>query len=482
MENVSYDKDHCVYCNGTENAEKGKLRVVTTGIERIRLYASSSDLHLLTEYLNHDENVIVIHPNCQKKLSNDLRKSSSNSGKESCKTPRRSVTSRSSVPNFDFKSQCIFCSKLCTDDTRYKDLSDYSLCKTKEIGKTLKMMCEGQDNELAETVRRRVLSCTDDDLHAADARYHRKCKDNFYVQSLQRQSDPDTKGRPINNIQDENFNKMCEWLEMDGDLYSLQELYEQMKSFAESDKDVYSKPQYLKEKLMKRYGDKVFCGTINNKKDVVCFVETASSIVNDAWYQSRKQNSDDDSERIMKTAAKIIIAELRSISYDTSVYPSTSDVGDVDKNVEWLPKYLRTFMKSLIKPPLLQASIGQALVHAVKPRSSIPPILFGTSVELDHLFGSKWLLSESNRLGWGLSAQEVTRFKQSVVCNEKIEDYMKSSLHGHFAQWSADNVDHNVRTLDGKGTLHGMGIVISLTGSKDNPLVLYPKKFPRQKL
>ena len=28
-----------------------------------------------------------------------------------------------------------------------------------------------------------------------------------------------------------------------------------------------------------------------------------------------------------------------------------------------------------------------------------------------------------------------------------------------FKQWSADNVDHNLRTLTGKGTFHGMGIV-----------------------
>ena len=135
-------------------------------------------------------------------------------------------------------------------------------------------------------------------------------------------------------------------------------------------------------------------------------------------------------------------------------------------------------MKSLIKPPILQASIGQAIFHAVKPRSSVPPILLGTSVELDHVFGSKWLNSESNRLGWGLSSQEVTHFKRSVVCNESIEDYIKNSIKGKFfAQWSTDNVDHNVRTLDGKGTLHGMGIVISLTGNKSNPLEIYRNLF-----
>ena len=34
-----------------------------------------------------------------------------------------------------------------------------------------------------------------------------------------------------------------------------------------------------------------------------------------------------------------------------------------------------------------------------------------------------------------------------------------------FVQWSVDNVDHNLATLDGKGTFHGMGIIASVTPS-----------------
>ena len=40
---------------------------------------------------------------------------------------------------------------------------------------------------------------------------------------------------------------------MEGDLYSVAELYEQMKKLAASD-EIYSKPQYLKEQLKKKYG------------------------------------------------------------------------------------------------------------------------------------------------------------------------------------------------------------------------------------
>ena len=40
---------------------------------------------------------------------------------------------------------------------------------------------------------------------------------------------------------------------------------------------------------------------------------------------------------------------------------------------------------------------------------------------------------------------------------------MTTQLQGGFIQWSADNVDHNVRALSGKRSLHVLGIVCSIT-------------------
>ena len=71
---------------------------------------------------------------------------------------------------------------------------------------------------------------------------------------------------------------------------------------------------------------------------------------------------------------------------------------------------------------------------------------------------------------------EVTRYKQSLIEKDNYDSDL-SKLAGSFTQWSADNVDHNVRILDGKGSLHGMGIVYSTTnkfsstGSTSLPLV-----------
>ena len=41
---------------------------------------------------------------------------------------------------------------------------------------------------------------------------------------------------------------------------------------------------------------------------------------------------------------------------------------------------------------------------------------------MDHVFGSKWLLNELNRLGFCIAPAEVTRYKQAVVEREDITE------------------------------------------------------------
>ena len=91
--------------------------------------------------------------------------------------------------------------------------------------------------------------------------------------------------------------------------------------------------------------------------------------------------------------------------------------------------YLLIFMEGLIKNPLKQESIGQAIVTAARPRSSLSPILFGTAVEMNHMFGSKWLLGELSSLGFSKTFDEVTRYKQSALANRQQITWIIMSEH-----------------------------------------------------
>ena len=84
------------------------------------------------------------------------------------------------------------------------------------------------------------------------------------------------------------------------------------------------------------------------------------------------------------------------------------------------------------------------------------PLLFGFGTELDHMFGSRWLIDEL--------------FKQAIACSLEIQNFIIENLEGNsFIHVIADNVDYNLNSLDGKGTFHGMGVIAAITSKGDIP-------------
>ena len=74
-------------------------------------------------------------------------------------------------------------------------------------------------------------------------------------------------------------------------------------------------------------------------------------------------------------------------------------------------------------------------------------MLFGLGIEIDHKLSSESLTNEQFKLGFGIRPSEITPFKQSVMANN--ESNVEVVLNDSFIQWAADNVDHNVCTLNG---------------------------------
>ncbi len=113
---------------------------------------------------------------------------------------------------------------------------------------------------------------------------------------------------------------------------------------------------------------------------------------------------------------------------------------------------MQIFLKHIVVSEVKQNSISQAIIQASRPRSVIAPVMFGVGVEMDHVFGSKWLINELSHLGFSISYDEVVRYKQSVIQSETLENLLSEYFPGTFTQWVGDNVDHNVLSLDGQGS------------------------------
>ena len=236
----------------------------------------------------------------------------------------------------------------------------------------------------------------------------------------------------------------------------------------------------MKQKLQEHYKGFAFFSEIDGRSNVLCSKNMVDFIINEHWYSERKDNAADEAERIVIAAAKIISAELREKKYNVQSYPTNEDITNNIQSKAWIPHYLQTFLKPIISSKLKQTSIGHAIVQA-SCRSVITPTLFGLGVELDHVFGSRWLIEELSRLGFSISYDEVNRYKQSVIQNESLDNILTEYFPGTFTQWVADNVDHNVATLDGRGTFHGMGIIAVSTPSDGVKIVPNSRVVPRQK-
>ena len=135
-----------------------------------------------------------------------------------------------------------------------------------------------------------------------------------------------------------------------------------MKELAKSN-EVYSL-KWFKQKLIDKYKDLIYFSDAEGKP-------------NDQWYKGRKTNDVDEAERIIIQATKIILGQIRCTSFDMDTYPAHEDISSIELGKVWPPSYLCKFMETLVKKELKQVSLGQALVNAVKSRSSLSLIMFG---------------------------------------------------------------------------------------------------------
>ena len=426
--------------------------------------------------LEKSSNSAKIHRSCQKNATNDLsRKKKADDAQNAIAAKKAKVETRSSVSAFDWKVNCLYCGSPCikvSHDPKHPDRADCHRGEYKVFRDVLLKKCKSLDNDdQAREIERRLLSCSD--LIAAEGRYHENCRSTF---NLKINNTYKEKGRPVSEHTQKTFEDLCEWLEGEGELHTLDELQEKLKEIAGST-EVYT-TRTIQRKLQEKYGSNLCISTVEGRRNVVCLKNLASVLLNDMWYENRTKDIGKESDRIILMAAKLIIADIRTMEYDNEFYPTNEAIASEEDNLKWLAPKLKLFMESCVRVPLKQASIGQCLTHAVRPRT-IPPILFGIATDIDHLFGSRHAIDQQHKFGFSLSSTEVTRFKQSVVMNDDANSWLKRNMKGAFHHWIADNVDHNFATLDGKGTLHAMGILVATTGargsSKDLPKLVRQK-------
>jgi hypothetical protein len=198
----------------------------------------------------------------------------------------------------------------------------------------------------------------------------------------------------------------------------------------------------------------------DGKGDIFSLRETTASIIHDFMKKNLSQSEEEKKRSIVKTAAKLIRADIVLIDSSKEIYPSFPSIGSVVDNLNYIPESLKNLLRDLFQGDDVKlGSIGQAIIQACQPRSIIAPLPLGLAVQMHHHFGSKYLIEVLNSLGFCVSYWETQKYESSAAA--AVHEYVPTFFPGHFTQFIADNVDHNIRTLDGHGTFHGMGMIAS---------------------
>ena len=176
-------------------------------------------------------------------------------------------------------------------------------------------------------------------------------------------------------------------------------------------------------------------------------------------HEKSKLNAKNEEPFIIEAAAKLIYNDIKTTEfYDRSFYPSLSELNSEN---ELISSSLNLFMKTFFKD---ENDVKlHAIMHAIiqNIRTVIAPLQIGLAVQMYHHFKSRYLVDALHSLGFCSSYSEVLNF----IRNASIQS--GSELNGVITDDSAvsficDNVDHNLRTLNGENIFHGMGIIAAV--------------------
>ena len=299
---------------------------------------------------------------------------------------------------------------------------------------------------------------------------------------LEFQNSPDSKrrksGRPKDEDKFEAFQKMCAYLELNSEeQLTVTSLSLIMKGYlCNPDLEPYDNYNF-KKRLKKRFKDSIHFSEGEGLDDIVTMREQTSQILR-SYCKQKCQKGDEESQKraIIETAARLIKSDIKSqVSTVKNQYPSSEDL-KYDSALSFIPTSLRTALETLFIGKDTRrkvAAVGHAIIQAVRPRAVIAPLQVGLAVQIHHLYRSKFIVDTLHEMGFCSSYKEVIRFEKNAAdCVEPDVLGGDVDLLEMSVLFAADNVDHNIITLDGKGTFHGIGVIASVTpGKQMNDLI-----------
>ena len=79
----------------------------------------------------------------------------------------------------------------------------------------------------------------------------------------------------------------------------------------------------MKQKLLEHFDDSTFFTEVGGCDNVVCFRNMAKHVINEKWYKGRKDSIEDEAERLVVAAAKLIKANIKADQHWSGYSPNS---------------------------------------------------------------------------------------------------------------------------------------------------------------
>lgn len=364
--------------------------------------------------------------------------------------------------NFDWNENCCICGEEATIEKEKK--------KRQELRKTIKSVESSNFTTnllhklsfLKDDFHREIYKrlCDSRDLVTLRAKYHHECLRNVIHQYEETIKVPrNNYSSKVDQAMEEIFEFMLSSQECQ---FTITELQQAIKF-----SDITPSENTIKQRLKNRFSDQIVFSSRMGGVTYVCFTNNLYDILTDAWYKNRKQNIEEEEERLIDSASELIRRKIRSTICRMDEYPASDKI--FDKIEENIPPLLIRFLQNVIYKDKKKNdsnniwysrkifSIAHAIMSAARPKSFLSPLQLAIGSTFYRKFGSKKIIKICYQLGFSCSYSEVKLYE---IC---AADQMERRLINPFIQIVSDNSDFNVCTLDGKGTFHNLGTIEIIT-------------------
>ena len=175
-------------------------------------------------------------------------------------------------------------------------------------------------------------------------------------------------GRPADDTRNDAFIKVAEYLKAnDEEQTTILDLIEKMGEFLLGTDCTPYGFTYMKECIQKLFGQDITIAEINGKENVVTFRHRASAIIHEFHQKPKETSSEAEKMRLIKTAAKLIKSDVKSVEQSIDMYPCTTEMSSTEEAMSFLPESLKLHLQTLFvgRNADQAASVGRKIVDGM---------------------------------------------------------------------------------------------------------------------